>query len=517
VSSPWGGILRAATLLLVLEAVAQAASLGKQVLIAAGFGTTPAMDGYLVAFSIAALIRAFVQLPIKQTVIPMFRHDLAQRGEPAAWANLSVVLNNLGLILLGLAALVALVAPVLVDLVAPGLDDASEGLSSWLVRILVLGLIFAGLQGMLAQIFFSYRRFLLPGVAGAVDSLVVIGVLLLLAGRLGITGLAVAVVAGSAAQFLLLVPILWQKRRLYTPRVSLRHPQMMEMGRLSLPLLLSSGGAELARVTDRFFASLLAAGSLSALSFAFRLAAAANNLFIDSLQQATFPHFTQLSAEEKFASLSRQLFRYLRMILFLALPLGTGLMVLGDLIVRVVYQRGAFDETSVRLTSEALTFFALGLPALAATRLLSRTFFGLKDTRTPSKVAVVRLVVKVALCGALVVPLAHVGIALADAVSEILRALLLFVRLPAHVKRGEAPEMLRSLARGIAASASMGLLLVVVRQALPPLALPLQLLVLVPAGALIYVTLMRALGAEECHTVGKAFGMLSARLLPGRS
>jgi putative peptidoglycan lipid II flippase len=517
VSSPWGGILRAATLLLALEAVAQAASLGKQVLVAAGFGTTPAMDGYLVAFSIAALIRAFVQLPIKQTVIPMFRHDLAQRGEPAAWANLSVVLNNLGLVLLGLAALVALVAPVLVDLVAPGLDDASEGLSSWLVRILVLSLIFAGLQGMLAQIFFSYRRFLLPGVAGALDSLIVIGVLLLLGGRLGITGLAVAVVAGSATQFLLLVPILWQKRRLYTPRVSLRHPQMAEMARLSLPLLLSSGGAELARVTDRFFASLLAAGSLSALSFAFRLAAAANNLFIDSLQQATFPHFTQLSAEEKFASLSRQLFRYLRMILFLALPLGAGLMVLGDLIVRVVYQRGAFDETSARLTSEAFMFFALGLPALSATRLLSRTFFGLKDTRTPSKVAVVRLVVKIALCGALVVPLAHVGIALADAVSEILRSVLLFVLLPAHVKRAEATEMLRSLARGIAASAGMGLIVVVMRQTLPPLALPLQLLVLVPAGALTYVALMRALGAEECHTVGKAFGMLSARLLPGRS
>jgi putative peptidoglycan lipid II flippase len=484
--------------------------------VAAGFGTTSAMDGYLVALSIAALIRAFVQLPIKQTVIPMFRHDLAQRGEPAAWANLSVVLNTLGVVLVGLAALVALLAPVLVDLVAPGLDDPSEGLSSGLVRILVLSLIFGGLQGMLAQIYFSYRRFLLPGVSGALDSLVVIAVLLWLGGRFGITGLAVAVVAGTAVQFLLLVPIIWEKRALYTARVSLRHPQVAEMGRLSLPLLLSSGGAELARVTDRFFASLLAVGSLSALSFAYRLAAAVNNLFLDSLQQATFPHFTQLSAEEKFTALSRQLFRYLRLILFLALPLAVGLMVLGDPIVRVVYQRGAFDERSVGLTGQALTFFALGIPAVSATRLLSRTFFGLKDTRTPSKVAVVRLVVKIALCAVLVIPLAHVGIALADAVSEVLRATLLFALLPAHLKRGEAPETLRSLARGIAASVGMALVLVALRQTLP-LTLPLQLVALIPAGAVTYLGLMRLLGAQECEAVGKAFGVLSARLLPGRS
>lgn len=516
-SSPWGGIVRAASLLLVLEAVSQAAALAKQILIAAGFGTTSAMDGYLVAFSIAALVRALVQLPIKQTVIPMFRHDLAQRGEQAAWANLSVVLNTVGLALIALAVVVALIAPVLVDVVAPGLDDPLEGLSAWLVRILVASLVFGGLQGMLAQIFFSYRRFLLPGLAGALESLIVIVVLLVLGERLGITGLALAVVAGSVAQFVLLVPILWEKRRLYTARVSLRHPQVSEMGRLSLPLLVSSGGSELARVTDRFFASLLAVGSLSALSFAYRLAAAANNLFIDTLQQATFPHFTQLSAEEKFEALSRQLFRYLRMILFLAVPLATGLMVLADLIVRAVYQRGAFDETSVRLTSQALAFFALGFPALSATRLLSRTFFGLKDTRTPSKVSVVRLVVKVALCGVLVVPLAHVGIALADGLSEVLRAVLLFALLPAHVKRAETPETVRSLGRGLAASAGMALALLAMRVAVAPLALPLQLLILVPAGGITYVAFMRLLGGDECQTVGKAFGLLGARLLPGRS
>lgn len=516
-TSPWQGILRAATLLMVLEGVSQVAALVKQVLVAATFGTSPAMDGYLVAFSIATLIGAWIQLPIKQTIIPMFRHDLAQRGERAAWRNLSVVLTNVGVLLVVLAGLVALAAPVLVDLVAPGLDDPGEGLSTWLVRILVLSVIFAGLQGMLNQIFYSYRRFLLPGVAGAMESIVVIAVLLALGGHLGITGLALAVVAGSAAQCFLLLPILWQKRGLYTPRVGLRHPQMVEMAALSLPLLIASGGAELAHTADRFFASLLAAGSVSALAFAYRLAAAGNNLFIDSLQQATFPHFTQLSAEAKFGALSHQLFRYLRLILFLSLPLATGLVVLSDLIVRAVYQRGAFDETSVRLTSQSLAFFALGFPALSVTRLLARTFFGLKDTRTPSKIFVARLVVKVVLCAALFVPLAHVGIALADAVSQAVCATLLFVKLPAHVRRAQTSATLRSLARGLLACAVMAVALLLVRDRLPALPPAAELGVLVVAGAAVYGAVMLALRAEECRAVIKAVGMLSGRALPTRS
>ncbi len=516
-SSPWQGILRAATLLMVLEGVSQVAALVKQVLVAATFGTSSAMDGYLVAFAIAMLISAWIQLPIKQTIIPMFRHDLAQRGERAAWANLSVVINNVGVMLVVLAVLVALAAPVLVDLVGPGLDDPGEGLSTWLVRILVLSVIFAGLQGMFNQIFFSYRRFLLPGVAGAMESIVVIAVLLALGSGLGITGLAVAVVAGAGAQFALLLPILWQKRHLYRPVVGFRHPQMVEMIGLSVPLLVASGGAELAHTADRFFASLLAAGSVSALAFAYRLAAAGNNLFIDSLQQATFPHFTQLTAEARFGALSHQLFRYLRLILFLALPLATGLIVLSDLIVRVVYERGAFDETSVRLTSQALAFFAIGFPALSATRLLARTFFGLKDTRTPSKIFLTRLVVKVVLCVALVVPLAHVGIALADSLSQVVSAALLLARLPAHVRRGHTGETLRSLARGILACGVMALALVLVRARLPALPLVVELGVLVVTGGTVYATVMLALRAEECRAVVKAFGMLSGRIAVTRS
>ncbi len=517
-SSPWHGIAGAATLLMGLELLSQIAGLVKQMIVAAQFGTSSELDGYLVALAIAWLLRAWVMLPVKQTIIPMFRHDLAQLGEGAAWGRLSVLFNNIGVLLLVLALIVALAAPLLVDLVGPGLDAATDGLAAWLVRILVIGIVFAGLQNVLAQVMFSYRRFALSGVAGALDNLVVVGALLVIGGRWGVAGLAVAVVLGALVQFLVQLPVLWWHRALYVPRVDLGAPAMTEMRRLSLPLLLTAGGTELARITDRVFASWLAAGSLSALAFAHRLAVAANNLFIDTLQQATFPHFAQLSAEQKFGTLSRQLFRYFRLLLFVAIPVAAAIALMADVVVRAVYQRGAFDETSVRLTSQALLCYALGFPALSASRLLSRTFFGLKDTRTPTKVALARLSVRVLLCWALVGPLAHLGIALADSVSEVIKAVMLFVLLPDQVKRDEGWATVRSVMTSVAGAALMGGVMVATRHALESATVPAgaAAAVVIAAGGVTYLASMALFNGEECRALLRTATVLRARLLPGR-
>jgi putative peptidoglycan lipid II flippase len=517
VSSPWGAIVKAGSLLMVLELVGQLAALFKQVVVAAQFGTSAEMDRYLAALAIAWLVRMWVSLPIKQTVIPMFRHDIAQRGETAAWARMSVLFNNTGLVLLVLATVVALGAPVLVDLVAPGFSAESEGQTTFLVRVLVLSIVFSGLQNVLSQILFSYRRFLLPGIAGVLESAVAIAVLLAIGGAWGVTGLAVAVVLGTFAQFIVQLPVLWWHRRAYVARVRLGDPAMKEMTRLSVPLMVTAGGNELGRITDRVFASLLAAGSLSALAFAHRLASAANNLFIDAFQQATFPHFTQLGAEEKFERLSRELFRYLRLILFVAVPVAAGLLVTADLAVRAVYARGAFDETSVRLTSQALMVYMLGFPALSAVRLLSRTFFSLKDTRTPTKVALLRLGVRVVLCLVLIGPLGHMGIALADSLSEVLRAVILFAVLPSHVRRDEGRETGRSVLRSVGAAAIMAAVLVFVRQTLSETLAPgLEIVLLVSLGAVTYMGVALAINAEECRALFKMLTLLRGRFLPGR-
>jgi peptidoglycan biosynthesis protein MviN/MurJ (putative lipid II flippase) len=91
--SAWEKIVKASALLMALLIFKDVIGLMKQVVITAQFGTSDTMDGYFVANTLVAVILAWLYQPLERTIIPIFRYDLTQRGEQAAWANFSTLLT----------------------------------------------------------------------------------------------------------------------------------------------------------------------------------------------------------------------------------------------------------------------------------------------------------------------------------------------------------------------------------------------------------------------------------------
>jgi putative peptidoglycan lipid II flippase len=512
-----GKIVKAAGLLMALQGLEQITGLIKQVLIAGAFGISAIMDSYVIAISVTGLIMLWVRLPVRETVIPIFRHDLARLGERRAWANASVLLNNYLVALIVIVVLGEMLAPSIVSFLAPGFSDEAESLATLLARVTMITVVFVGMGTLLAQISYSYEQFFRPGAVGVVNNIIVIAGIFTVGREYGIYGLAVAVAAAGACEFLLQIPILWQKRGLYSPKVDLRHPEMLQMGKLSFPLLLSTGGHELARITDRMFASLLTAGSLSALAFAHRPVSVLADCIIQPLQQAIFPHFTKLSAKQDFPTLSRQLFYYLRIISLITIPAAVGIMVTADALVRALYQRGAFDEAAVELTSQALLFYAVGFPAVAVMRILRRTFFSLKDTWTPTKVALVCIGIKIFLAWILIGPLRHTGIALADSLSQIANAAVLFYLLPREVKGEEGRKTLGAFGQTVLGAAVMGIVVYIVKEQVDGWFAPsLCVIFLVALGAAVYGTIA-LFQVEARQSMFKALTELGGKYMPRSS
>lgn len=511
-------IVKAATLLMGLQILTQVTGLLKQVLIAAQFGTSDTMDGYLVAISLVGLITLWFRLPIRQTLIPIFRYDLTLRGEQQAWGNFSVLFNDLVIVMLIIAIMGGFLAPYLVGLIAPGFGTETGALATTLTQIIMASVVFVGLGGVLSQVFYSYERFFVPGIKESIGNIVMMLALVGLSGMYGIYGLAVAVILGGCAELVTQFPILWEKRKFYRLKVDPRHTGVIEMGKLSVPLLISTGGTELAMVTDRIFASLLPAGSISALAFALGLVIKPFNLIIQPLYKATYPHFTKLSAQQDFKTLSRQLFRYIRVVSFFTVPASIGIMVMAEVIVRAVYQRGAFDEASVHLTSQALFFYAIGLPASCIATVLNQTFFGLKDTWTPTKMALLRMGLKIFLSWLLIHPLAHLGIALAESVSHVIRVFLLFFLLPDQVKRQEGWKTAKSFGQILAASLAMGVVIYFINESVNGLfSIPVELAALVLLGAAMYCVISFLLRCEEFESLLDTLKATVTKYLPKAS
>jgi putative peptidoglycan lipid II flippase len=213
--------------------------------------------------------------------------------------------------------------------------------------------------------------------------------------------------------------------------------------------------------------------------------------------------------------LSRQLFSYARIVLFVTLPVAIGLMLTADIIVGTLYGRGAFDQTAVALTSQALFFYAIGLPAHAMGRIFRSTFFGLKETWTPTKIALFCFASRIFLSWILIGHLAHRGIALADSIAQITNVVLLFYFLPREVRGKEGVPTLISFAQTMTGCMVMAAVVYLARENIDGLlSSPLELACMILLGAAVYGAVSFFFQKELTHPILRTFTELGAKYLP---
>jgi putative peptidoglycan lipid II flippase len=438
-----------------LSIVAKMLGLFKDVAVAARFGTTGAMDAFLVAFTIPTLIVSWFQSPIRSGFIPLFTESIEKDGEEQAWRGVGTFVGDLMLLITVLTGVAIVAAPALVRAVAPGFDPEKLALAVSLTRIMLLSVVAGTFGGLLTNLLHCYGNFALPGFGNPLNNLMLIGAAVFLTATYGVRGLAWGVVAGSVAQALVQWPIVWRNRARFKLGFDLRNPMFLGVMRLAFPLFIGMAGAKLDDVVDRVFASKLAEGSISALGYALRLIELPREIVVLGLATVLFPFFSNMVAKGRIDEFGDKFVASLRIAFFLLLPVSVAFAMFGEPIVRIVLQRGAFDEQSVGATLSALILYAPTIWALGITSIMISGLVALKDTKTPVIVGFVRLGVKVALMFALVAPLQHLGVALSTSLSHIFKFVLFLFVLPACVRKGRYPGMFKSFAGAAAATAVM--------------------------------------------------------------
>jgi putative peptidoglycan lipid II flippase len=359
----------------------------------------------------------------------------------------------------------------------------------------------------------AMQHFLWPAAAPVVYNLAIILAAWLLVPRLGVAGLAWGVVLGAAGHFLVQLPQLRRAGARYSRSVSLADADVREVLRLMGPRVLGLFFVQMHFLVNTILASKLAAGSLSALNYAWLIMLLPQGVFALSLATAAFPTFSAQVALGRVDAMRATFGQTLRAVLFLSVPAAVGLIVFGRLPVQALLQRGEFTAASTALVTYALAFYALGLTAHGALEIVVRAFYALHNTWTPVLVGVGAMALNILLSLALVRPLSFGGLALANSTATTLEALFLLLLLRPRLGGIEGGVLLRSLARILAASALMGALLFFLGRALPPVESQAAAIGFaaggILAGALLYLTASWALRSPELHQVA---GLVRRRL-----
>ncbi|MFO1112732.1 MAG: murein biosynthesis integral membrane protein MurJ [Rhodospirillales bacterium] len=487
-----------------LTMVSRVLGFARDTLMAALLGAGPVADAFFVALRFPNLFRSlFAEGAFSAAFVPIFVGTLASDGRDAAILFAERVLSVLTTALLAFILLVEIFMPAFIALLAPGfVGTETFGLAVEFSRLTFPYLLFISLTALQGGVLNALGRFAAPAATPILLNLSLITALLGTGPLLPTMGHALAwgVVFGGVIQFLwLLGSCAREDVRLRLPRPRLT-PDVKRMLLRALPVAFGAGVYQINIMAGTILASLLPAGSVSYLFYADRLNQLPYGIIGVAVSTALLPVLArQVRDGNADAALASQN-RALEFAVFLMLPAAAALVVLASPIIDVLFRRGAFGPEDVRQTADALAAFACGLPALMLVKALTPGFYAREDTRTPVKIAIVSAVVNIALAAALMLPLRHVGIALAASLANWLNALLLAVVLYRRGFLQPDARLKQRLPRSLLATAAMAALLA----AALPLAQPwldgrfvergAALAVLVAAGTFVFFAAAAALG-----------------------
>src|SRR5256884_727242 len=372
-------IASAATLILVAYGLSRVLGAVRELVIANTFGTRHQIDDYRVAFGVPDLLfNLLLAGAISSAFIPVLSEHLAKGEHQRALEIAQRVLNSAIVILTVGAAILFLVAPFYVSLIAFGYSPHDHDVIVGLTRILLLQPIFLGAGGMVIGILTAYQRFFAQALAPLFYNGAIIVAAAFFAPRYGVTALAVGVVVGAILHVAIQLPSLWRTGWRPAPGLGLDDSGVCKVCRLMFPIALGLAAAQVHVFVDTILGTSLPHGRVAALRYADTIAQLPLGTFSQALAFVLFPFLARDAAVRAIDSIRHRTALALRLNIFVLVPASVGLAILGVPITAALFERGQFGQDSVRQTAYALTFFSLGLAGQAVPARLVAVVFALE-------------------------------------------------------------------------------------------------------------------------------------------
>lgn len=411
-------IAQAALIIAVITFISKFFGFFREILVAKYFGATGQTDAFLVALIIPSMILGLFSGGFATLIIPFYLEKKAQSQE-AARRFVNSVFIVWGTIFIVLSILIFIFAPFCVRIIAYGFKGDTFDLAVRLTRYLLVSGIFAVLIGMLTGILQAEKQFFFPIFVSFLGNIGLVVSLFVFHRHIGIHSWTIGQLFSSGfAFFAMLILLYWRFGFFHSLSYNqIDWPEIKNFALLLIPLVISGGLSVLNQVVDKTIASSLDAGSIASLNFATRIWQIPLTLLAVPIATAVFPTFSELALNgTSRKDYENKLNRTLSYMFYLTIPSTVFLFFLSKPIIRLLFERGAFDPKATSLTSFVLKMYVLGLFAHAISPILSRAFYSFKNTRTPLIISAICISLNIILNILLSKLLGAAGIALATSI-----------------------------------------------------------------------------------------------------
>ncbi len=357
------------------------------------FGNTDAADVFRVALRIPNFLQnLFGEGALSASFIPVYA-GLCEKNPKEAARVAGIIFTLLSLVTSILVLLGTLFTPQLIGVIAAGFTGEKREASINMVRILFPGVGFLVLSAFCLGVLNSHKKFFIPYAAPVLWSGAMIAAMVFWqnadAYRFA-ENLAWGAVVGSLLQLFVQIPSIWPYLQGMRPSLDWKIPPVITVITRFFPTLMSRGVVQISTFFESLIASYLPAGALASIGYAQLLYTLPTSLFGSSIAASSL---IEMSVAEQKHEVARKVHQGMRHLAFFIMPSAFSFLCLGHVLTTVLFLTGKFQQEDVRKLWMLLAASAIGLMASTQGRLLATAFYALKDSKTPLKCSIVRVVV----------------------------------------------------------------------------------------------------------------------------
>ena len=421
-------MFRSGILIMIITLASRILGLVRTSLIAYYFGASKFTDAYFSAFKISNFFRQLLGEGALGTVfIPIYNDREKAVGAEKSKSLIYSVLNLLFIFTSVITVLMIVFSDNIINIIVTGYPEETKKIASNLLKIMAVYFVFIGLAGMISAILNNFRQFLIPASTSLLFNIAIIFSIIFYGKEYGVTAMAVGVVVGGILQLLVVLPSFIKIVRSYEFKIDFKDEDLKKIFILMVPMLLGIFARQINSVVDQFFASHLASGGVSALENATRVFNLPLGVFGISIATVIYPTLSRAISNNELDVVKKSLERGINFLMFLIIPSMGVLIFYAKDIIKLILGHGEFSSNSINITSESLIYYSIGLFFYTGVHLMSRAFYGMKDTKRPVMFSIISIVINIGLNALLIGSMRHRGLALATAIASMVNFILLYV------------------------------------------------------------------------------------------
>jgi len=402
----------------------------RDAVIAGIFGAGYMADLFFIAFRFPNLVRKmFSEGSLSIAFIPYFIKYYQHRGEKEAFSFACSYASFILLIVSICILIIYIITPSLVTLLIPGISGSLEKsvLVISMTRIMLPYVVIVSVSALAMGVLHALGYFFIPSLLP-----VILNVFIILSAIISqvyydnhISALAYGVLLGGFFQIFILIPVLVRRGILVFGNLGYYVSEIKILSKKTIPSVIGASSYQLNIFAGTILAAFLKEGSVSYLYYADRLVQFPLALFALSGAIASLPILSGLAASGNFQRFEKTISGSIKMLVFLIIPSMTGLIVLNEVVVSVLFERGEFSSLSTQLTARALLFYGLGLPAVAVLKYIITVYNALSDIRSTVRITLFSVSINLLISSFLMQFLGFSGVALGTSVTVYLELFLL--------------------------------------------------------------------------------------------